>query len=61
MKSEDPKGIAKGATRFTKNLKELLIAEYASKVITGSPYYKEGFSFQTGYRWSFSCCNSFHP
>lgn len=44
----DPKGIAKGATRFTKNPKELLIAEYAAKVITGSPYYKEGFSFQTG-------------
>jgi len=44
----DPQGIAKGATRFTKNPKELLIAEYASKVITGSPYYKEGFSFQTG-------------
>lgn len=44
----DPKGIAKGATRFTKNPKELIIAEYASKVITNSPYYKEGFSFQTG-------------
>lgn len=44
----DPSGIAKGATRFTKNPKELLIAEYAAKVITASPYYKEGFSFQTG-------------
>lgn len=44
----DPKGIAKGATRFTKNPKELLIAEYAAKVITHSPYFKEGFSFQTG-------------
>lgn len=44
----DPNGIAKGATRFTKNPKELLIAEYAAKVITSSPYYKEGFSFQTG-------------
>lgn len=44
----DPKGIAKGATRYTKNPKELLIAEYASKVITQSPYYKQGFSFQTG-------------
>lgn len=44
----DPDGIAKGATRFTKNPKELLIAEYAAKVITHSPYYKEGFSFQTG-------------
>lgn len=44
----DPNGIAKGATRFTKNPKELLIAEYAAKVITHSPYYKNGFSFQTG-------------
>lgn len=44
----DPKGIAKGATRFTKNPKELLIAEYAAKVITSSPYFKDGFSFQTG-------------
>ena len=44
----DPEGIAKGATRYTKNPKELLIAEYAAKVITSSPYYKEGFSFQTG-------------
>lgn len=44
----DPKGIASGATRFTKNPKELLIAEYASKVITSSPYYKQDFSFQTG-------------
>lgn len=44
----DPKGIAKGATRFTKNPKELLIAEYAAKIITHSPYYQEGFSFQTG-------------
>jgi citrate lyase subunit alpha/citrate CoA-transferase len=44
----DPEGIAKGATRFTKNPKELLIAEYAAKVITHSPYYKPGFSFQTG-------------
>jgi citrate lyase subunit alpha/citrate CoA-transferase len=44
----DPAGIAKGATRFTKNPKELLIAEYAAKVITHSPYYKNGFSFQTG-------------
>jgi citrate lyase subunit alpha / citrate CoA-transferase len=44
----DPAGIASGATRFTKNPKELLIAEYASKVIIGSGYFKDGFSFQTG-------------
>lgn len=44
----DPSGIAKGATRFTTNPKELLIAQYANQVITGSPYYKNGMSFQTG-------------
>ena len=42
----DPQGIAKGATRFTKNPKELLIAEYAAKVITNSPYYKEDSPFK---------------
>ncbi len=44
----DPKRIASGATRFTKNPKELLIADYASKVIFNSEYFKDGFSFQTG-------------
>ncbi|WP_432402796.1 citrate lyase subunit alpha [Wukongibacter sp. M2B1] len=44
----DPNGITSGATRFTKNPKELLIAEYASKVIINSEYFKDGFSFQTG-------------
>jgi citrate lyase subunit alpha / citrate CoA-transferase len=44
----DPAGIASGATRYTKNPKELLIAEYASKVITTSTYFKDGYSFQTG-------------
>lgn len=44
----DPAGIASGATRYTKNPKELKIAEYTSLVITSLPEYKEGFSFQTG-------------
>lgn len=44
----DPKGIASGATRYTKNPKELLIAEYASKAILASGYYRDGYSFQTG-------------
>lgn len=44
----DPEGIAKGATRFTQNPKELIIADYANDVITQSPYFKDGFSFQTG-------------
>ncbi len=44
----DSNRIASGATRFTKNPKELLIAEYASRVIINSQYFKNGFSFQTG-------------
>lgn len=44
----NPAGIASGATRFTKNPKELLIAEYASKAIIESGYFVDGFSFQTG-------------
>ena len=44
----DPAGISKGAIRVTKNPKELIIAENAAKVIMGSPYFKDGFSFQTG-------------
>lgn len=44
----DPAGIASGATRYTKNPKELLIADYASRAIIASPYFKKGFSFQTG-------------
>jgi len=44
----DPAGIASGATRYTKNPKELKIAEYAARVMTALPEYKDGFSFQTG-------------
>lgn len=44
----DPDGIAKGATRFTTNPKELLIAKYGCFVITHSPYFKTGYSFQAG-------------
>ncbi len=44
----DPAKISSGATRFTKNPKELLIAEKAARVIVNSGYFKHGFSFQTG-------------
>ncbi len=44
----DPDKIGSGATRFTKDPKELKIAETVNKVITNSPYFKDGFSFQTG-------------
>ncbi len=44
----DPNKISTGATRFTKNPKDLLIAKKAAEVIQASEYFREGFSFQTG-------------
>lgn len=44
----DPDKIGSGATRFTKDPKELKIAQTVNQVIVNSPYYKNGFSFQTG-------------
>lgn len=44
----DPAGIMSGATRFTKNPKELLIAESAANVIEGSGWFQNGFSIQMG-------------
>ncbi|MGX7025205.1 citrate lyase subunit alpha [Vagococcus hydrophili] len=44
----NPDKIGAGATRFTKDPKELKIAETVKDVIVNSPYFKEGFSFQTG-------------
>ena len=44
----DPAGIMKGATRFTTNPKELVMAELAADVIEASGRLAEGFSFQTG-------------
>ena len=44
----DPGGIMSGATRFTTNPKELLIAESAANVIEASGRFKNGFSLQMG-------------
>ena len=44
----DPKGIMSGATRFTTNPKELLIAKTAADVIHASGYLYDGFSMQMG-------------
>ncbi len=44
----DPEKIGSGATRFTKDPKELKIAKTVNDVIINSVYFKEGFSFQTG-------------
>lgn len=44
----DPKGIMSGATRFTTDPKEIIIAKMAAKVIEFSGYLQNNFSFQTG-------------
>jgi citrate lyase subunit alpha/citrate CoA-transferase len=44
----NPERISEGATRVTKNPQDLIIAEYASRVLIESGYVKEGFSFQAG-------------
>lgn len=44
----DPKGIASGALRISKDPRELLIAEYATAVIEYSGYFKDGYSLQLG-------------
>lgn len=44
----DTSGIMSGATRFTKNPKDLLIAQHAANVIEASGYFYDGFTFQTG-------------
>lgn len=44
----DPQGIMSGATRYTKNPKELIIAEKAAEVIDGSGRLNNGFSIQMG-------------
>ncbi len=44
----DSEGIMSGATRYTKNPKELMIAETASEVIEASGLFKDGFSIQLG-------------
>jgi citrate lyase subunit alpha / citrate CoA-transferase len=44
----DSEGIMSGATRFTKNPKELMIAETAADVIEASGCFNDGFSIQMG-------------
>ncbi len=44
----DPKKIASGAARFSKDPRDLLMAEHCAKVMEATPYFKDGFSFQTG-------------
>ena len=44
----DPSKIATKEARMTDNPRELMMAESVANVIAATPYYKDGFSFQTG-------------
>ncbi len=44
----DPEKISTGATRITRNPRDLLIAQNAADFIAASPYFEDGFSLQTG-------------
>ena len=44
----DPKKIVSNVVRVTKDVRELMMAEYCTQIIAQSPYFKDGFSFQTG-------------
>ncbi len=44
----DPKKIASSAARFSTDPRDLMMAEYCARVIEATPWFKDGFSFQTG-------------
>ena len=44
----DPKKIVSNVIRETKDVRELMMADYCARIITESPYFRDGFSFQTG-------------
>lgn len=44
----NPKKIANSVLRFTEDPRDLIIAEAAAQVLVNTPYFKDGFSFQTG-------------
>ena len=44
----DPTKIASGAAKPTTDQRKLLMAKYCSDFVAASPYFKEGFTYQTG-------------
>lgn len=44
----DPQKIVSNSIRMTKDARELKMARYCTELIERSPYFKDGFSFQTG-------------
>ncbi|MCD8019640.1 MAG: citrate lyase subunit alpha [Clostridiales bacterium] len=43
-----PEKIATGAAKPTTDVRKLLMADYCTQVVINTPYFKEGFSYQTG-------------
>lgn len=44
----NPKKIASAAARMTQNPRDLMMAENCAKIMAATPWFKDGFSFQTG-------------
>lgn len=44
----DSKKIATGAAKPTTDQRKLMMADYCTQFVTNSPYFKDGFSYQTG-------------
>ena len=44
----NPKKIASAAARMTQNPRDLMMAENVAKIMAATPWFKDGFSFQTG-------------
>ena len=44
----DPKKIATGAAKPTTDMRKLMMADYCTQFVINTPYFKEGFSYQTG-------------
>lgn len=43
-----PEKIATGAAKPTTDLRKIMMADYCTKFVANAPYFKEGFSYQTG-------------
>lgn len=44
----DPKKIATGAAKPTTDMRKLMMADYCTRFVVNTPYFKDGFSYQTG-------------
>ncbi len=44
----NPEKIATGAAKPTTDVRKLMMADYCTKFVMNTPYFKEGFSYQTG-------------